>query len=186
MCKRFVTMLRSIRRLTFVLLALIAAAWAFAALTSREESVLARFYELAFGPPDLGPVDFETVARGSRPNTALGCPPGVCRNAAADFDPGVYPVSEEELRRRFTAAALAEPRVVPVYRHAAPGLPTQDRYVQRSEMLSFPDTIDVRFIALGEQSSTLAVYSRSQLGYSDRGVNLARIRRWTEAARQAR
>jgi uncharacterized protein (DUF1499 family) len=185
MCKRSVTMLRSIRFTSFALLAVFAAAWAYAALTTREESVLARFYELVFGPPDLGPVDFEGLARRSRPNDALACPPGFCRNAAADVDPGPYPVPEEELRRRFAAAALAEPRVVPVYRHAAPGLPTQDRYVQRSEKMSFPDTIDVRFIPLGEASSTLAVYSRSQIGYSDRGVNLARIRRWTEAVRRA-
>ncbi|MGL4240358.1 MAG: DUF1499 domain-containing protein [Beijerinckiaceae bacterium] len=148
--------------------------------------MLARIYELVLGPPDLGPVDFETFARGSRPNTALACPSGFCRNAAADFDPGVYPMPEEELRRRFTAAALAEPRVVPVFRNDAPGLPTQDRYIQRSGSMSFPDTIDVRFISLTENTSTLAVYSRSQIGYRDFGVNLARIRRWTEAARTLR
>ena len=63
-----------------------------------------------------------------------------------------------------------------------PGLPTQDRYVQRSATMSFPDTINVRFIALSDSTSTLAIYSRSQLGHSDIGVNLARIRLWTENA----
>jgi uncharacterized protein (DUF1499 family) len=184
MCKQFVTMLRLIRLTALVLIAAAAAIWAFAALTSREESVLARFYELVFGSPDLGPIDFETFARGSRPNTALACPPGFCRNAMADFDPGVYPVPDEELRRRVTAAALAEPRTIPVYRHASPGLPTQDRYIQSSERMSFPDTVDVRFIALSDTTSTLAIYSRSQIGYRDFGVNLMRIRRWTEAARR--
>jgi uncharacterized protein (DUF1499 family) len=176
-------MLRIIRLTSFAILALISAVFVHAAMTSREESLLARFYELAFGSPDLGPVDFETFTRSSRPNTALACQPGFCRNATADFDPGVFPVSEEELRRRFTAVALRDPRVIPVYRHAAPGLPTQDRYVQRSERMSFPDTIDVRFIPLTESTSTLAVYSRSQLGYRDFGVNLARVRRWVDGVR---
>jgi uncharacterized protein (DUF1499 family) len=118
-----------------------------------------------------------------RPNTALACPPGFCRNASADFDPGVFHVGEEELRRRLTRVALGELRTIPVFRQAAPGLPTQDRYVQRSEKMSFPDTIDVRLIPLTETTSTLAIYSRSQIGYRDFGVNLARIRRWLEAVR---
>ncbi len=176
-------MLRIIRRVSFALLALVGAAVAWTALTSREESVLASLYELVFGSPDLGPVEFETLRRPSRPNTALACPPGFCRDATADFDPGVFPVPEEELRRRITAFALAQPRVVPVYRHAAPGLPTQDRYVERSALMSYPDTIDVRFIPLTESTSTLAIYSRSQIGYGDMGVNLARIRRWIDGAR---
>jgi hypothetical protein len=176
-------MLRIIRRVSFALLALVGAAFAWTALTSREESVLASFYELAFGSPDLGPVEFETFRRPSRPNSALACPPGFCRNAAADFDPGVFPFPEDELRRRLTAFALMQPRVLPVYRHAAPGLPTQDRYVERSALMSYPDTIDVRFIPLTESTSTLAVYSRSQIGYSDMGVNLVRVRRWIEGTR---
>ncbi len=176
-------MLRLIRRVAYALLALIGAVFAWGALTSREESLLANAYELVFGSPDLGPIDFETFRRASRPNTALACPPGFCRNAKPDLDPGEYPFGEEELRRRLTAFALAQPRVVPVYRHAAPGLPTQDRYIARSATMSFPDTIDVRFIPLTETTSTVAIYSRSQIGYSDMGVNLARIRAWLEGAR---
>jgi uncharacterized protein (DUF1499 family) len=53
-----------------------------------------------------------------------------------------------------------------------------DRYIQRSERLGFPDTIVVRFIDRPEGQSTLAIYSRSQFGESDFGVNKARIERW--------
>jgi uncharacterized protein (DUF1499 family) len=175
-------MLRLIRFVAFagLISALTLAGWWL--VTTREESVLAAIYEIVFGSPDQGPIDFETFTRSSRPNTALACPPGLCRNAIADFDPGVYPGTDEELRERFTAFVLAQPRVIPVYRHARPGLPTQDRYVQRTALMSFPDTIDVRFIALSDTTSTLAIYSRSQIGYSDMGVNLARIRLWTENA----
>ena len=63
--------------------------------------MLAVVYETIFGSPDLGPVDFETFTRASSPNTALACPPGFCRNAPADFDPGVFQGSDEDLRKRF-------------------------------------------------------------------------------------
>jgi Protein of unknown function (DUF1499) len=51
-------------------------------------------------------------------------------------------------------------------------------YVQRSGLLAFPDTIVVRYIERPEGRSTLAIYSRSQLGQSDLGVNIARLKRW--------
>ncbi len=54
-------------------------------------------------------------------------------------------------------------------------------YVQRSSLMRFPDSITVRFISLNNDSSTLAIYSRSQYGYSDFGVNEARIRAWLAA-----
>ncbi|MGL4634717.1 MAG: DUF1499 domain-containing protein [Beijerinckiaceae bacterium] len=173
-------MLRTIRITAYAALATCLLIISTALLTSKEEFLLAAFYEMVFGSPDLGPVDFETFTRSTRPNTALACPAGLCRNAKADFDPGVYNVSEEALRDAFTRHALAQPGVIPVYRHAQPGLPTQDRYVQRSKLMQFPDTIDIRFIALSDNTSTLAIYSRSQIGHSDFGVNLARIRQWTQ------
>jgi uncharacterized protein (DUF1499 family) len=169
-------MLRAIR---LTAIAAVLASFAIAAtalLASKEEFLLAALYETVFGSPDLGPVDFETFQRGTRPNTALACPPAFCRNATPDFDPGVYSGTDEELRQRFTQFVLSQPRVIPVYRHAQPGLPTQDRYVQRSALMQYPDTIDIRFIALSDTTSTLAIYSRSQIGHSDFGVNLARIK----------
>jgi hypothetical protein len=53
----------------------------------------------------------------------------------------------------------------------------QDRYVQRSERLRFPDTIVVRYVAR-PGGSTVAIYSRSQLGWKDLGVNHSRVERW--------
>ena len=53
-----------------------------------------------------------------------------------------------------------------------------ERYIQRSALLKFPDTIVVRYIEPPEGGTTLAIYSRSQLGHSDLGVNLARLKRW--------
>jgi uncharacterized protein (DUF1499 family) len=52
-----------------------------------------------------------------------------------------------------------------------------DRYVERSALLGFPDTIVVRYIEQSQGRSTLAMYSRSQLGRGDLGVNKARLER---------
>jgi hypothetical protein len=175
-------MLRYLRRAVLIGALLLAASAALAIVESKEESLLAVLYETVFGSPDLGPVEFETLARRQTPNDALACPAGFCA-ARADFDPGVYPFGDEELRRRFAAVVLAEPRVVPLYRSDTPGRPVQDRYLQRTRWLSFPDTIDVRFIAIDDSRSTLAIYSRSQIGVGDLGVNLARIRLWADPAR---
>jgi uncharacterized protein (DUF1499 family) len=46
--------------------------------------------------------------------------------------------------------------------------------------MGFPDTVVVRFFKRPGGRSTLALYSRSQLGKSDFGVNRARIARWLE------
>jgi hypothetical protein len=173
-------MLRTIRYFALALLAVLALSATVFVATTKEESVLAAAYELVFGSPDMGAVEFEVFTRGSKPNTALACPAGFCKNAPSDFVPPVYPVSEEKLRALITAKVLAEPDTSPVYRHASPGLPTQDRYIQRTPLMRFPDTINIRFIPLTENTSTLAIFSRSQLGHSDMGVNLARIRRWTD------
>jgi uncharacterized protein (DUF1499 family) len=175
-------MLRLVRRTAWLLLLAATLAFAGFAATTREDSVLALIYEAVFGPPDLGPVDFGTMARRRRPNDALACPAGLCDRAEPDFSPPVFALSEDELRERLTAAILREPGVTPVYRDARPGLPAQDRYVARSALMSYPDTIDVRYVPLAENRATLALYSRSQIGIRDFGVNLARVRRWTDPA----
>jgi uncharacterized protein (DUF1499 family) len=53
----------------------------------------------------------------------------------------------------------------------------------RSRILRFPDTIDVLAIERDENQATLALYSRSQIGHGDLGVNRARIERWLSRIR---
>lgn len=129
-----------------------------------------------FGPADLGPVTFETLERRTSPNDALACPTGFC-SADTDIFPPVYSVDVPTLRKALNRALKTERRLTRVDINDQP--PT-DRFVQRSDTLRFPDTIIVRYIALPGDRSTVAIYSRSQLGHSDLGVNQARIERWLE------
>jgi hypothetical protein len=133
-----------------------------------------------FGPADLGPVTFETLERRTTRTDALACPPSLCP-APADIVPPVFPVDVTALRKAFARAMATERRLTLV---GIDDRTPADRYVQRSERMRFPDTIVVRYLRLGENRSTLAIYSRSQLGRYDLGVNLARIERWLDKLRQ--
>jgi uncharacterized protein (DUF1499 family) len=55
------------------------------------------------------------------------------------------------------------------------------RFVQTSAILQFPDTISVHTWPVGENQSTLAIYSRSLVGRSDLGANGKRIKSWLAA-----
>ena len=48
----------------------------------------------------------------------------------------------------------------------------------RTAVIHFPDDVTVQFIALDDERSTLAIYSGSQYGYFDFGVNRRRIESW--------
>jgi uncharacterized protein (DUF1499 family) len=135
----------------------------------------ARIWAL-IGPADLGPVTFETLQRRATPNDALACPASLCQ-ATADIVSPVFQASARDLRLAFAKAIAEEPRLALVSTDDAA---LTDRYVQRSWLMRYPDTIVVRFIDLSGGRSSIALYSRSQLGKGDLGVNLARIRRWLE------
>ena len=133
-----------------------------------------------FGPADLGAVNFESLQRRTTPNDALACPVNVCQ-AKADLVSPVFGVSAQDLRLAFARAIATEPRL---FRVDSDDANLTERYVQRTRLMRFPDTIVVRFFDLPDRQSTIALYSRSQLGEGDMGVNLARVQRWLSVLEQ--
>ena len=89
--------------------------------------------------------------------------------------------SAQDLRLAFGKAISGEPRLVQV---AGDDTSLTYRYVQRSWLMRYPDTVVVQFLEVTGGHATLALYSRSQLGKGDLGVNLARIKRWLAALEQ--
>lgn len=126
------------------------------------------------GPADLGDVDFATFTRRDTPNDALACGEGLCA-AKADVPAPVFTLAAEELYARIQPALAQEPRLELVAKEPGRGV---FRYVQRSLVFRFPDTINVQVVALPDGRSTVLLYSRSQIGRGDLGVNRARIERW--------
>jgi uncharacterized protein (DUF1499 family) len=130
---------------------------------------------LVAGPADLGPVDFATLNSRSPRNSYLACPQTLCVQAAPDMSAPVYRLGAAQLQATAREAWAAEPGLEIV--DSNPDR-LQDRYVQRTPVMRFPDTISVRFVDLEDSRSTLAIYSRSQIGRTDLGKNKDRVLRW--------
>lgn len=126
------------------------------------------------------PQDLRELTRAESPNDSLACPPGTCK-AEADFDSPVFGRTPEEVARALRQAIEGQPRIELA---AAVQEPKQDIYVQRSAVFRFPDTIWVQPVAL-PQGSSVIIYSRSNYGYGDFGVNQERIGLWLELLREA-
>ncbi|MHB2166798.1 DUF1499 domain-containing protein [Alsobacter sp. R-9] len=164
------------RWLTLAFVAALALAGLSLALRDRPFGI-ERVWSALFGNPDLGPVDFTRIVRRSTPNDALACPPGLCGTAAVDIMMPAYDLPFHALRERLLALVAAEPGAVRV---AEAGGGRGDRFVVRTPLMRYPDTVDIMVLPAEGGRSTAAIYSRSQLGRSDLGANIARIRRWLD------
>ena len=51
----------------------------------------------------------------------------------------------------------------------------QLRYIAKTALLGFKDDVDIEIIPIDENATTLAIYSRSRVGYSDLGANQKRV-----------
>lgn len=130
------------------------------------------------------PVDLRRVERSASPNDALACPPAVCR-AKADFVSPDFPVPRARLEALVRTVLPKRPRTELVGRNPALG---QWIFVQRSAIFRFPDTVRVQVLSrkTGKgAASSVIVYSRSNYGYSDMGVNKKRVRMWLDALVEA-
>src|SRR5262249_39041589 len=169
-------------RMLLLTVAALAACALGAVLIGARQHVYARLARLGGNDRDMGPIDFATLRRRSSPNDALVCPSDRCPFARPDHEAKIYDMPPAELSARVTQVALAEPDT-----HALPCAPPCRllRHVQYSRLMRFPDTIDVEVLPGGDGRSTIAIYSRSLVGYGDFGVNRARIERWLAALDKA-
>ena len=131
-----------------------------------------KLWERIAGPADLGPVDFAAIRRSTSGNDALICPAGLCGETRVDGAAPVFRLPAPALRQAVQAFLGAQADLVRV---ASDDAAMQDRYVARTARMRFPDTINVRIVPVGEGRATLALYSRSQIGRRDFGVNKARL-----------
>lgn len=135
-----------------------------------------RLLAMVFGPADQGEVNLAALDRRGRPNDAYLAPEGFnAGTRGPDATPPVFNASAEAVRAALVTVALAEPFTERVHQDS---VTLHDRFVQRTPLMRFPDTIDVKVIEIGEGRTTVAIYGRAQVGYRDFGVNRARIDRW--------
>ncbi len=139
----------------------------------------AGFWQRIYGDLDLGTVEFETLEKGKRPNEALVCPAGFCPAYARPRPAPIFAVTASalitELDRRISG--LGNVRRVDDGSH-----PLRRRYVTYSPLMRFPDTMNIQAIDLKSQNSqprsSIAIFAKARIGYSDNGANRARINEW--------
>lgn len=119
-------------------------------------------------------LDFESLRLTSRPNQFLVAPKGLTQAAPHEESP-VFAVAVERLCNAFAAMIKSQPRVE-IRLRSEDG--RRWELVQLSRLFRFADDVSVRFIDNGNGTATLAIYSRSRLGYGDLGVNRRRVQRW--------
>lgn len=56
---------------------------------------------------------------------------------------------------------------------------------QRTPLMRFRDDITVQIVPVSETTASIALYSRSRLGYSDLGANAKRIKHWLSLLKAA-
>ena len=123
-------------------------------------------------------LDFQTLVRPASPNTYLLCPDDFCELAAPDMVAPRFAESPRDLFRLVTRLVRSEKRARDVLED--PGL-LAIRYVAVTSFLKFKDDVDIRVLPSEsggkpkDPGSTLAIYSRSRLGYSDLGANAKRV-----------
>ena len=140
-----------------------------------------QMWAMIYGPVVREQVEFETLKLKPSPNQRLVCPAGLCRNAAPHAEPPIFDMPPQSLRERWMERIAGLPLVEQI--DADPDL-EQYSYEALTPLLRFPDTITVRFLPVGENQSTLALYSRSHYGYSDLGANEKRVKDWLERLRR--
>jgi len=115
---------------------------------------------------------FETLTLKASPNQYLVAPVGLCQNAKPHLESPIYAMTAEALEDLLSEKLLALPRTKEAMRSAEDG---QRAFVQRSALIGFPDTLIFQTFEVDEGTSSLAVYSRSHIGWSDMGVNKRRV-----------
>lgn len=124
---------------------------------------------------DAQTMDLRSIERANSPNDALACPSGLCR-AKGEFESPVFSIDKKDFLDRAQAIISAEPRTELVEKNFAL---EQLIYVQRSALFGFADTVWIQAVDVDERTSVI-IYSRSNYGYWDLGVNRDRVRLWLE------
>lgn len=128
------------------------------------------------GMQDL--TDFASLQRPSSPNSWLIVSPGLGKQVAADAEVPAYQMTPRQLAAAWQTVVETQPRTR-ILAVSDNGL--QIEAVQRSALFGFIDRISFQAVPIDEDSAGLLVYSRSNVGYWDMGVNRRRLSAWIEA-----
>ena len=118
-------------------------------------------------------IDFAAQTRPSSPNAYMIAPPGFAAAYDGAAPSPVFQASVDEVSAALDQVLAGEARLKEIAR-SADGL--QRHVTQTSQLMRFVDDIDIAIVSQ-DVGLSVAIYSRSRVGYSDLGVNEKRVRR---------
>ena len=119
------------------------------------------------------PLDFATLEKATSPNRFLLAPEGLLQASEADAAAPTFTASPTEVFAALRAIVEAESAYGDV---AVDETSLAIRFVATVPVFGFKDDVDAVVMPAGT-GSTLAIYSRSRVGYGDFGVNRKRVNR---------
>ena len=141
--------------------------------------ISALFSRGAEGVPPPAPLDFATLKLPPSPNTYLLTPSGAPGQGHLHRDP--LPATPDAVMAALDQVAAGMVRTYPLARYPQRH---QAQWVVRSALMNYPDIIVAEAAPL-PGGTGLWLYSRSLIGWSDLGVNRARVMAWLAALEAA-
>lgn len=117
-------------------------------------------------------INFKTVKRPPKPNTCLAAPENHCLAAEPDFAPPVFELTGRGLFSKLSEIIAADRSWSKL---VADPESLRLQFVATTGFMRFKDDVDIEIIPVDDTHTTLAIYSRSRIGYSDLGTNRKRV-----------
>lgn len=128
--------------------------------------------ESLFGSGEIPSVVFEELELTGDQDEFLVCSIKLCGRSQPHLVAKTYEVPLNELREALLSALDRSPTF---YRRSLDLAIHQFEFTDRVSNSPFPDVVTIRFIDLGGDRSTIAIYSRSVVGRSNPGQNQNRV-----------
>ncbi|PHQ70347.1 MAG: hypothetical protein COB93_05705 [Sneathiella sp.] len=159
-------------KLLFALLVILSVASVLLLFTPLGDRPLTQIFPVG----EVKPIDFKNLSLKDSPNQYLVCPADYCAAPANAVSP-IFNIAAGTLQKRWQKMLDHEANIS---RQTAINTATQETVIQRTAWVRYPDIITVEFIPLGQDRSSLAIYSRSIYGRSDFGENQKRVENWIQ------
>lgn len=117
-------------------------------------------------------INFKSLKRPPKPNTCLVAPDHHCLAAEPDFAAPSLNIAAPDLFSKLTDIITANRQFGAVDTDADT---LRIKFVATTGLMRFKDDIDIEIIPIDADNATLAIYSRSRVGYSDLGANRKRV-----------
>lgn len=119
-------------------------------------------------------ISFKSLKRPPKPNTCLVAPDNHCLAAEPDFAPPQLNMTGRGLFSKLSEVIAAERSFGQLESDAEK---LRLKFVATTGFMRFKDDVDIEVIPLEDGKATVAIYSRSRVGYSDLGANQKRVRK---------